>query len=81
MEHYKHITGLCKTAINNYYASKEDKLIESGNLGAFYRFVNSKTSFKSGVASLRDSAGVVHYENHAKAKLLSDFFFNSVHSR
>jgi len=49
-------------------------LIENGNLGSFYRYVNSKLVFKSGVSVLKNSDGEFVYDDATKAKLLNDFY-------
>ena len=43
-------------------ADKELKLIDNGNLGSFFNYVSSKTSFKSGVAPLQNENGVIQYD-------------------
>jgi len=71
---YKASCDKCKNTYYQYVLSKENALIENGNLGSFYRYVNSKLVFKSGVGVLKDSNGVFIYDDIAKAKLLNDFY-------
>jgi len=52
----------------------ERKLIENGNIGSFYKFVNSKTSVRSGVPPLRDKNGNILTEDSDKAEILNTFF-------
>jgi len=39
----------CKEAYTIYVTSKENSLMERGNLGSFYRYVNSRLVHKTGV--------------------------------
>ena len=71
---YKAACDKCKNAYNQFVMSKENALIENGNLGNFYRYVNSKLVFKSGVGVLKDDNGVFIYDDLAKAKLLNEFY-------
>ena len=71
---YKAACGKCKNAYKQFILSKENALIDQGNLGSFYRYVNSKLVFKSGVGVLKDDNGVFIYDDQAKAKLLNDFY-------
>jgi hypothetical protein len=54
----------------------ENNLVESGNLGAFYKYVNNKLNGSNGVAPLRDKSGNLITSNAAKAALINDYFCN-----
>ena len=54
---YKEISNKCKSGIFEYDVEREKKMLNSNNLGAFYKFVNKKLSSPSGVAPLTDSNG------------------------
>jgi len=71
---YKTACVKCKNAYEQFVLSKENALIENGNLGSFYRYVNSKLVFKSGIGVLKDDDGAFIYDDQAKAKLLNDFY-------
>ena len=71
---YKTACDKCKLAYNNYILRKENALIDGGNLGSFYRYVNSKLVFKSGVSVLKDNNGVFLYDDESKARLLNEFY-------
>ncbi len=43
---YKSVSADCLSAMNNYYTNIELSLIDDGNIGAFYRYANSKTLLK-----------------------------------
>jgi len=44
-----------KETYTTYVTSKENGLIEGGNLGSFYRYVNSKFVHKTGIGVLIDN--------------------------
>lgn len=62
-QRYKNSTAQLKSALNKVTETKERQIINSGNLGSFYRHVNSKLSHKSGVAPLKatDSSLITVY--------------------
>ena len=64
----------CIAAINKFHSDKESKLINNGNLGSFFKYINFKTSYKSGVAPLKDLGGNLHNSDTDKAQLLNDHF-------
>ena len=71
---YKTLAERCKNAINKFFVTSENSLIETENLGAFYKFVNNKTSTRAGVSPLYDNDGVLQCEDSKKADLLNSFF-------
>ena len=71
---YNSLVTQCQIAIERFHAANEDHLIEGGNLGAFYKFVNSKTSTRAGVSPLVNSDGDLIYEDVKKAEILNTFF-------
>jgi len=61
-------------AYTTYVTSKENGLIEGGNLGSFYRYVNSKLVHKTdGIGVLIDDGSYI-YDDQTKAKILNDFY-------
>jgi hypothetical protein len=71
---YCQITHECKTLILEFDKKRETKLLESNNLGAFYKFINNKLSNKSGVASLKSRDGILLNSDLDKANLLNSYF-------
>jgi hypothetical protein len=71
---YKTACHKCKDAFITFSYNREKDLIDRGNLGSFYRYVNSKLVFKSGIGVLKDDNGVFIYDDATKAKLLNDFY-------
>ena len=49
---YRLVTSECKQAIDNFELSKENKVINARNAGAFYKYVNGKLIVSSGVGLL-----------------------------
>ena len=54
---YKEMSKQCISCINKYNSHRKLDREQSGNLGSFYKYANSKTSYKSGVALLMDNSG------------------------
>ena len=52
----------------------EAKLVESGNLGSFYKYVNKKLNGSNGIATLRDDEVNLLTANAEKAELLNNYF-------
>ena len=71
---YNNISKKCKIAIQNFDAERESKLLQSNNLGAFYKFVNKKLSSSTGVAPLANSSGTLITDDSDKANLLNSYF-------
>jgi hypothetical protein len=72
---YNILSEKCKLTINNFSSSSEDKIIQTENLGAFYKYVNSKTSTRSGVSLLYGDAKALKFDHPSKAEILNSFFF------
>jgi hypothetical protein len=51
----------------------ETKLVESCNLGSFYRYINKKLNGSNGIAPLRDESGNLLTSNADKAALLNRY--------
>ena len=73
-DQYKRITSLCRKTIRDYVAEKEKRVIDSENLGCFYKYVNSKLTCKSGVGALKTADGSLLSNDSEKAELLNDYF-------
>ena len=64
----------CDSAIDSFVKEQEERLITDGNLGAFYRYVNGKLTFKSGVSTLKDANGITLCDDMSKAERLGEYF-------
>ena len=71
---YSNITNDCKLAIYKFDASREDKLLNANNLGAFYKFINNKIGNKSSIPPLKNSSNVLLTSDLDRANLLNEYF-------
>jgi len=71
---YSEIANQCRLAILNYDLEKEKKILETNNLGAFFKFTNKKLSSPSGISPLLNVDGILLTADPDKAKLLSEYF-------
>ena len=71
---YCNITYQCKHAIHEFDSERERNLINTNNLGAFYKFINKKLNNSSGIAPLHNDAGVLLTSDLDKANLLNSYF-------
>ena len=52
----------------------EHKILHAGNLGSFYKYINSKLSCKSGMGPIQEASGNLIPDDLHKANLMNDFF-------
>jgi len=71
---YKNISKKCDEALHEFLRKKEESLINCNNVGSFYKYINSKTTNKTGVGILKDSSGVDLTSDKSKADALNNFF-------
>ena len=71
---YNQISAECRSAVRRYECWLESKIIDRNDIGAFYRFVNSKSSCRSGVGTLIGPDGEVATRDKNKADLLNSYF-------
>ena len=71
---YNKIANDCKLAILNYDKEREERILQSNNLGSFFRFVNQKLSSKSGIAPLLTPGGHLATTDLENAELLNEYF-------
>jgi len=64
---FKLAETICKEAYTTYVTSKENGLIKGGNLGSFYRYVNSKLVHKTGIGVLTENGSHI-YDDQTKAR-------------
>ena len=55
---YVAIAETCRIAMHEYYVDKENSLLESDNIGRFYKYVNRKLSVKTGIGILKRDNGL-----------------------
>ena len=64
----------CKKLVFDYERSREQQVIQNSSLGAFYRYVNRKLLFSSGVGILKTNTGQMVANASEKATLLNEYF-------
>jgi len=73
-ERYESCSRECQLAVDGFINDRESALINSDNVGSFYRYVNNKIVSKSGVAPLKDINGGLATDDRSKADVLSNYF-------
>ena len=71
---YKQLATQCNDAIRAHEIEQETKIIQSDNIGTFYKFVNNRLSHPSGIGVLYSSNGDAIIEDSDKAELLNVYF-------
>lgn len=74
LQRYKSAAKQCSQILREIDIVKESRVIESNNLGAFYKHVNNRLSCRSGVGALRCHDGVVAISDEDKANALNTHF-------
>ena len=71
---YRSVTNDCNLEIQKFDMGREKKMLDSKNIGAFYKFINNKLSSKSGIAPLKSRNGKILCTDDEKANLLNEYF-------
>ena len=71
---YNRLSAECRLAMRRYQCWLEQRVIDSNDPGAFYRFVNSKSVYRSGVGSLIGPGGQMATSDREIADLLNNYF-------
>ena len=71
---YRTVMNDCNLEIQRFDMDRERKMLDSNNIGAFYKFINNKLSSKSGVAPLKSRNGKILCTDDEKANLLNEYF-------
>jgi hypothetical protein len=71
---YDAYTTKCINAINVHQCILETKLVESNDLGKFYRFVNNKLNGKLPTAPLKDAADNLISDSKEQANIFNKYF-------
>lgn len=74
MAAYTKMSRNCKFMQEQHAKSAEKNILASGDLGTFYRYVNSKLSSKSGIAPLCVGENKYIFDTKGKAECLSKYF-------
>jgi len=60
--------------IRTFEMTKENDVIQSDNLGTFYKFVNKRLKYRSTIGALVDNSGNTIANDTEKANLLNEYF-------
>ena len=71
---YKKRASQLRKAVNKHITERENRLIDTGNLGAFYRYANNKLASRSSIGPLSDSDGNLTFDPLRRAELLNETF-------
>ena len=71
---YKAYWVKCSKAIKAYYRDLETALVQSDNLGTFYRYVNGKLSGRKLIPLIKDAAGNFIRDSVSRANILNKYF-------
>jgi len=74
---YKQSAAAVKLAYLKNDFCKEARILNSGDLGQFYKHVNGRLSHKDGIAPLKRPDGVIAFSDLDKAELLNSAFTKS----
>ena len=74
---YKQIAKECCDAILKFDIDRENRMLQTNNLGVFYKFVNNKLNNRSGIAPLKDAHGNLLMNDDEKAVLLNIYFHSA----
>jgi len=77
---YKAYSVKCSKAIKEYYRDLETALVQSDNLGKFYRYVNGKLSGRKLMPPIKFAAGNFIRDNVWRANIFNKYF-SSVFTR
>ena len=74
LSRFKLIAAKCRSAIHNFHLERENRIINSDNLGKFFNYANSKFNCKSSVGPLRSADGSLSTDPNHKTELLQSVF-------
>jgi len=73
-QRYLDAAAQCRKALHDYEIAKEMRVINSNNVGRFYKHINNRLSCHSGIGVLRNEDGTVFTNDNDKASLLNEYF-------
>lgn len=74
--YYNKIAANCRRSIRSFVATGEERLVDRGNVAAFYRHANKKFTSKSTIGPLKDAASNLLTDSAAKAEILNSTFIS-----
>jgi hypothetical protein len=71
---FKQLSSQCRQAISTFTLRRENIILQSANLGKFYRMANSKFNTKTAVGPLKNDDGSFVTSPTEKSNLFQNFF-------
>jgi len=71
---YRDCSNLCSGSLQNLDNIVESSVVESNNLGTFYRYINKRMNHRNPIAALADSMGSLVVSDSDKANLFNQYF-------
>jgi hypothetical protein len=68
---YRDAERKCRALIRNLEIRKEQKIIESNSVGAFYIFVNRRIKCKTSIGAIRSAGGELVVEDYEQASIFN----------
>ena len=65
---------MCSSSLQNLDNTVESSVVESNNLGTFYRYINKRMNHHNPIAALTDSMGSLVVSDSDKANLFNQYF-------
>jgi len=73
-QRYRECVNDLRARSNNYVKQIEADIVNSNNLGAFYRYINKRTSYRPEIGALRDNQGKTVIDDYDRAELFNCHF-------
>jgi len=74
LSRYRQTQAECRQALQQHELLVEKQILESDDVGSFYKYVNKKMLRSSGVGTLVDDNGTLCDDNAVKANILNRYF-------
>ena len=74
LKKYKSTAVECRVAIYEFHVERENKIINSGNVGKFFNYANRKFKCKSTIGPLKSDDGLLSIDPIRKTELLQSVF-------
>ena len=74
LHRFKLIASECRSAIFNFHVERENRIIDSQNIGKFFNYANRKFSSKSSVGPLKSTNGTLTTDSMHKTELRQSVF-------
>ena len=71
---YNALAKECRRLIHEHVRIREEKIINSQNIGQFYKYVNKKLASRYGIGPLKDNNGQFITQDDKKSDMLNKYF-------